>query len=77
MDQRNHPFAFAKKEITLLDILNCVLNKGVVVQGSLIVSIANIDLIYIDLHIIVTSVETALANQMFMRRSKEVGRTNR
>jgi len=64
MEPRNHPIMYADKEVTLLDILNCVLDKGVVVQGNLIVSIANIDLIFIDLKLIVTSVETALTNRM-------------
>jgi hypothetical protein len=47
-------------EISLLDILDHVLNAGVVIQGSLVISLAGVDLIYVGLSAVVTSVETAL-----------------
>ena len=47
-------------EISLLDILDHVLNAGVVVHGSLVISIAGVDLVYVGLNAVVTSVETAL-----------------
>lgn len=46
-------------EISLLDILDHVLNSGVVVHGSLVISLAGVDLVYIGLNVILTSVETA------------------
>lgn len=47
-------------EISLLDILDHVLNAGVVIHGSLVISLAGVDLIYLGLNVVLTSVETAL-----------------
>jgi len=47
-------------ELSLLDILDHVLNSGVVIQGSIVISIGGVDLIYVGLNIVLTSVETAL-----------------
>jgi len=48
------------QDISLLDILDHVLNAGVVVHGSLVISLAGVDLIYVGLNVVLTSVETAL-----------------
>jgi gas vesicle structural protein len=53
-------------EMTLLDILDHVLNQGVVLRGNVIISLAGVDLVYLGLDVILTSVETAL---------RHVGRT--
>lgn len=47
-------------DVSLLDILDHVLNAGVVIHGSLIISLAGVDLIYLGLNVVLTSVETAL-----------------
>ena len=47
-------------EASLLDILDHVLNAGVVIHGSVIISLAGVDLVYLGLNVVVTSVETAL-----------------
>lgn len=47
-------------EVSLLDILDHVLNAGVVIHGSVIISLAGVDLIYLGLNVVLTSVETAL-----------------
>ncbi len=49
-------------ETTLLDILDHVLNAGVVIHGSIVISLAGVDLVYVGLNVILTSVETALRN---------------
>jgi gas vesicle structural protein len=46
-------------ELTLLDLLDHVLSTGVVIRGSLIISLAGVDLVYLGLDVILTSVETA------------------
>ncbi len=52
--------AWAEEEhVSLCEILDRVLNKGVVVAGEVIISVAEIDLIYLGLHVVLTSVETA------------------
>ncbi|PYX83460.1 MAG: GvpA family gas vesicle protein [Acidobacteria bacterium] len=50
----------ARDEASLLDIFDHVLNKGVIIHGNLIISLAGVDLIYLGLDAILTSVETAL-----------------
>ncbi|HZQ22249.1 MAG TPA: gas vesicle protein GvpJ [Terriglobales bacterium] len=47
-------------DASLLDLLDHVLNAGVVIRGNLIISLAGVDLIYLGLDVILTSVETAL-----------------
>lgn len=47
-------------EMTLLDILDHVLNQGVVLRGNVIISLAGVDLVFLGLDVILTSVETAM-----------------
>lgn len=47
-------------EPSLLDILDHVLNAGVVIHGSIVISLAGVDLVYLGLNAVLTSVETAL-----------------
>ncbi len=47
-------------EISLLEILDHVFSSGVVIHGSIVVSLAGVDLLYIGLNAVLTSVETAL-----------------
>ena len=46
------------KDVTLLEILDRVLDKGVIVSGDIVISIADVDLIYIGLKVMLSSVET-------------------
>ena len=46
------------KEITILDVLDRVLTKGVVITGDIVISVADIDLIYLGLKVLLSSVET-------------------
>ncbi|MCG2712396.1 MAG: gas vesicle protein [Candidatus Omnitrophica bacterium] len=46
------------KEVTLLEILDRVLDKGVVISGDIVISLADVDLIYVGLKVLVSSVET-------------------
>ena len=46
------------KEITILDVLDRVLTKGVVITGDVVISVADIDLIYLGLRVLLSSVET-------------------
>ncbi len=48
------------EQLVLGDLLNHVLDKGVVITGSVTVSIAGIDLLLVDLRLLLTSVETSL-----------------
>ncbi|MFS0728226.1 gas vesicle protein [Paenibacillus sp. 1P07SE] len=48
----------ANKDVTLIDILDVILDKGVAIKGDLIISIAGVDLVYLDLRVLIASVET-------------------
>lgn len=48
-----------QEHISLCETLDRVLNKGVVVAGEIVISVADIDLIYLGLQLVLTSVETA------------------
>ncbi len=47
-----------EKDVTLLELLDRVLDKGVVVAGDLVISVADVDLIYLGLRVLLSSVET-------------------
>ncbi len=46
------------EHISVCEALDRVLNKGAVVVGEVTISVANIDLIYLGLNLLVTSVDT-------------------
>jgi hypothetical protein len=47
-----------KQQVTLLDLVDRVLNKGVVVSGDITLSVANVDLVYVGLRVLLSSVAT-------------------
>ena len=54
------PQSVAKeKDVALLDLLDRILNKGVVLRGDLTISVADVDLIYVGLRLLLASVDTA------------------
>lgn len=60
-------FPDAEDHITLCEVLDRVLNKGVVVSGDIMLSVADVDLIYLGLRLVLTSVETAMAAGLLAR----------
>lgn len=46
-------------DISLVQIVDHVLNSGIMVQGSVIISLAGVDLVYLAVSAVLTSVETA------------------
>jgi hypothetical protein len=46
-------------ELSLLETLDHVLNRGLVIAGEITIAVADIDLIFIGLNVMVSSVETA------------------
>lgn len=45
--------------VSLCEVLDRVLNKGVVVAGHVTISVADVDLLYLGLQLVLTSMETA------------------
>ncbi len=48
------------ERLVLGDLLNHVLDKGVVITGTVTISVADIDLLLVDLRVLLSSVETAV-----------------
>ena len=47
------------ERVSVCEVLDRVLNKGVVVAGEVTISVADVDLLYLGLQLVLTSVETA------------------
>jgi hypothetical protein len=53
-----------EQPVSLSEVLDRVLNTGVVVAGEIVISVAGVDLVYLGVNLVLTSVETG-------RRHKE------
>ena len=49
----------ADREVALIDLVDRLLGGGVVVAGDITLSVADVDLVYVGLRALVTSVATA------------------
>lgn len=56
-----------EKNSSLCELLDRVLNTGVVAMGEIVISVAGVDLIYLNLNLLLTSVETAIVQSRLMR----------
>jgi hypothetical protein len=50
---------FEETELSLLETLDHVLNRGLVIAGEITISVADVDLIFLGLNVLVSSIETA------------------
>ena len=64
-----------ERNISLCEMLDRVLNKGVVVYGEVIISVADIDLVYLSLQLVLSSVETARQASRSLRERQPVSET--
>jgi len=48
-----------EEHVSLCELLDRVLNKGVVLQGDVVISVADVDLIYLGVRLLLSSVDTA------------------
>ena len=48
----------AASDITLLELVDRVLNKGVTLTGDITLSVADVDLVYVGLRVLLTTVST-------------------
>ena len=48
------------EQLALADLLNRVLDKGIVIGGTVTISVADIDLVVLDLRLLLTSIETTM-----------------
>ena len=52
------------EQLVLGDLINHVLDKGVVISGTVTIAVADIDLVLVDLRVLLTSVETAVRHEI-------------
>jgi gas vesicle structural protein len=52
-----HDSLSTDRELTLLDLLDRILDKGVVIHGDITLSVADVDLVYLGLRVLLTSVD--------------------
>ena len=50
-------------QVTLVELVDRVLNKGVVVAGDITLSVADVDLVYVGLRVLLSSVATLEAQR--------------
>jgi len=48
-----------EQELSLLETLDHVLNRGLVIAGEITIAVADIDLIFLGLNVMLSSVQTA------------------
>jgi hypothetical protein len=53
-------------ELSLVETIDHVLNRGLVIAGEITISVADIDLVFLGLNVLLSSVETA--NEVLQRR---------
>jgi hypothetical protein len=58
------------EELVLSDLLNRVLDRGVVIAGEITISVANIDLIRVGLNVYIAAIETELQKSAERARSR-------
>ncbi len=51
--------SLATDQVSLCEVLDRILNKGAVIVGEIVISVADVDLIYLSLQVVISSVETA------------------
>ena len=57
--------------LEIADLINRVLDKGAVIAGSVTISVADIDLIQLDLTIVLTAIETVRLRERREREARE------
>ena len=50
--------ASLQQQVTLIELVDRVLNKGVVLTGDITLSVADVDLVYVGLRVLLASVGT-------------------
>jgi gas vesicle structural protein len=55
-------------ELSLLETLDHVLNRGMVIAGEITISVADVDLVFVGLNVLLSSVETA--NEVLRKRDQ-------
>ena len=60
------------REVTLLDLVDRAVDHGVILAGDITIAVADVDLIYVGLQVLLASVERV--QELSVEREKAVGR---
>ena len=63
----------AEREVALVDLVDRLLGGGVVIAGDITLSVADVDLVYVGLRALVTSVATAEEKNLLPRMGDAFG----
>ena len=66
--------AIKRSNVTLVDVLDKVLEKGAIINGDIVLRVADVDLVFLGLRLILTSVSRAeeLSGKSFIEPDKEL-----
>ena len=67
----NRPLAEDPGETSLSEALDRILNRGAVVQGDLMVTVADIELLYLNVRLLLCSVDRAIESGAFVDPNQE------
>lgn len=68
-----------KRELTLFDLLDRILDKGIVINGDIVLSLVGVDVLALKINLVIASLETAkrygleLPWEKWEREKKELG----
>jgi gas vesicle structural protein len=62
---------YEPEQLILSDLINRVLDKGVVITANITISIADIDLIQLDLRLLISSVATLVQRQQVKQDKRD------
>lgn len=64
---------FREEKVTLIDALDKVLEKGVVINGDVMIRVADVDLVYLGLRVLLTSISKAeeMSGKSFSNSKRE------
>jgi hypothetical protein len=65
----------AERDVALVDLVDRLLGGGVVIAGDITLSVADVDLVYVGLRALVTSVATAEEKDLLPRMGDSLGKT--
>jgi hypothetical protein len=62
-----------EEELSLVELVNRVLDRGAVISGDVTISVAGIDLVYVGLRVLLASVESMVARENTGRLNEASG----
>jgi hypothetical protein len=65
----------AERDVALVDLVDRLLGGGVVIAGDITLSVADVDLVYVGLRALVSSVATAEEKGVLPRMGDSLGKT--